>query len=221
MDQPYVSILIPVYNGINFLEQCLNSIKNQSYSKWEVIIGINGHLEYSSVYNYAKKFENDRIFVKYYPTHGKPNTLNEMVKDTKYNIICILDVDDFWHKDKLQKQINIKPYWDVIGTQCYYVRNNVITNQKPKIPSGIINNFFTHNPIINSSVMMNKTDAWWDNVFLDDYDCWFRLHSRQKTFYNLKEPLVFHRIHAASHFNGRNHQYVNELKTKWSEIIKK
>lgn len=221
MDQPSVSILIPLYNGINFLDQCLQSIKNQTYSKWEVIIGINGHMEYSPVHNRAKLYQDSKIFVKHYSTSGKPNTLNEMVKDASYNIICILDVDDFWHKDKLQMQINVKPYWDVVGTQCYYVRNNRITKQIPKIPTGIVNEFFNQNPMINSSIMMNKSDAWWDNVILDDYDCWFRLHSLHRTFYNLKEPLVYHRIHAASHFNGRNNQYVNDLKKKWSDIIKK
>ena len=45
-----ISILIPLFNGIEFLETSINSIKNQTYSKWEVIIGINGHNIDNEVY---------------------------------------------------------------------------------------------------------------------------------------------------------------------------
>ena len=221
MDQPYVSILIPLYNGINFLKECLVSVNNQSYTNWEVIVGINGHLDYSSTMMRAKSFESDKIRVKHYNTHGKPNTLNEMVKDSLYDIICILDVDDLWHPNKLQSQINVKPLWDIVGTQCYYIKNNVITRQSPKIPLNVVNEFFSVNPMINSSVMMNKRDAWWDDVFLDDYDLWFRLHSQRKTFYNIPEKLVYHRLHSGSHFNGTNNSGVADLRAKWSKIIKK
>jgi teichuronic acid biosynthesis glycosyltransferase TuaG len=221
MDQPYVSILIPLYNGINFLNECLNSIKSQSYTNWEVIVGVNGHINYSSTFLTAKAFESNKIKVIQYPTQGKPNTMNEMVKDASHDIICILDVDDYWHPNKLQSQINIKPLYDVVGTQCYYVKKGKITNQIPKIALGIVSEFFSSNPMINSSVMMNKADAWWDNVFIDDYDCWFRLHSREKSFYNISEPLVYHRIHTTSFFNGTNNNYVAELKNKWRNILKK
>lgn len=36
-----ISILMPIYNGIDFIEESVNSIINQTYDKWELIIGIN------------------------------------------------------------------------------------------------------------------------------------------------------------------------------------
>jgi teichuronic acid biosynthesis glycosyltransferase TuaG len=223
MNEPNVSILIPLYNGIEFMDECINSIKAQTYKNWQVIIGINGHPVNSGVYNRAKLYESDKIIVKEYLTLGKPNTLNEMVKDSKYDIICLLDIDDYWHPTKLQAQIDVKCYWDIIGTQCYYVKQNngsrptfKVSTQIPKIPLGIVTSITDVNPMINSSVMMNKRDAWWDNIFgVEDYDCWFRLFAAGKTFYNVDRPLVYHRIHNKSHFNGKNNNYVKDLKKKW------
>lgn len=216
-----ISILIPLYNGIEFLPECIKSVKNQSYTNWEIIIGINGHLEYSQTHITAKSFADSKISVKWYPSKGKPNTMNLMVADAKYSTVCILDVDDYWHPEKLRRQINVKHMWDVVGTQCYYVRGKNVTNQKPKIPVGKVTEFFNCNPMINSSVMMNKCDAIFEDVFLDDYALWFRLHYEQKSFYNIPTPLTYHRLHQGSHFNGTNDKFVKELRAKWSSLLKK
>ena len=45
MNNKYISILIPLYNGIEFLEDSVNSVINQTYKNWELLIGINGKYE--------------------------------------------------------------------------------------------------------------------------------------------------------------------------------
>ena len=80
------SILIPLYNGVEYLTESVKSVKEQTYEGWEIIIGVNGHPEDSDVMKHAYTFQNDKIQVKHYITKGKPNTLNEMVKDTKYDL---------------------------------------------------------------------------------------------------------------------------------------
>ena len=55
-----ISILMPIYNGIQFIEESVSSIKCQTYKDWELIIGINGHEKNSDVYNIAKKYD-DRV----------------------------------------------------------------------------------------------------------------------------------------------------------------
>jgi len=44
-----ISILMPIYNGIEFIEESVSSILNQTYDQWELIIGVNGHPENSPV----------------------------------------------------------------------------------------------------------------------------------------------------------------------------
>jgi len=53
-----ISILMPIYNGIEFIEESVSSILRQNYDKWELLIGINGHPQNSNVYKTAKEYEN-------------------------------------------------------------------------------------------------------------------------------------------------------------------
>ena len=102
-----ISILMPIYNGIEFLEESLNSVLYQTYKDWELIIGINGHPPNSDVYQKAKKNESDKIHIfDLENIKGKSEALNEMLKYTKYNFIALLDVDDKW----LQKKIKYEEF---------------------------------------------------------------------------------------------------------------
>lgn len=213
----YVSILIPIYNGIEFLDECINSIKKQTYKKWEVILGINGHSSNSEVYQIALKYKTDKIHVIEYNTIGKGQTLNHMVLDSKYDIICLLDVDDKWNPNKLQLQILKKQNYDIVGTWCqYFGDNNIII----RVPSGKVHplQFLKENPIINSSCMLNKTDCnWRENYILEDYDLWLKLNYEGKSVYNIPNVLTYHRIHRNSFFNNQNDNYVSDLVKQWGK----
>ena len=116
-----ISILMPIYNGIEFIEDSVPSVILQTYTEWELIIGVNGHAPDSEVYKKAKEYESDKIHVHdLHEIKGKSNALNEMVKMCKYDWVCILDVDDTWHNEKLEKQVPLMPAFDVIGTNCRY-----------------------------------------------------------------------------------------------------
>lgn len=220
-----ISILIPLYNGIEYLEEAIVSVINQTYKKWEIIIGINGHepnslIEAKSL-EIKHKYEEYDIRVIYYNTKGKTETLNKMIDDIKYDYVALLDADDVWFETKLEKQI---PYilsgYDVIGTQCQYIGDmNII----PSIPVNDISNYniFCGNPIINSSVIIKKCDAFWDDPSfvrgygLEDYSMWFKFYYQKKKFYNVPEVLCYHRIHCGSAFNKINNYYLNDLINDW------
>ena len=51
-----ISILIPIYNGIEFIDESVNSVINQFFTDWELLIGINGYPKNSEVYKIAKKY---------------------------------------------------------------------------------------------------------------------------------------------------------------------
>ena len=52
-----ISILMPIYNGIEFINESVLSVIAQTYEKWELLIGINGHAQNSEVYKIAQKYE--------------------------------------------------------------------------------------------------------------------------------------------------------------------
>lgn len=213
-----ISILIPIYNGIEFIDESVSSVINQTYEEWELLIGINGHPQDSEVYKMAKKYEemNNKIRVfDFHTIKGKSNTLNEMVKYCSYDYIALLDVDDIWHIKKLECQVNFLKNYDVVGSNCilFGEQNNII----PTIPQEDFSNynFSLCNPIINSSVIIRKELCYWINELdgiVEDYDLWIRLHKLNKRFYNCPEILVKHRVHKESAFNAKgNDDKVTDL----------
>lgn len=210
-----ISILMPIYNGIEFIDESVSSIVRQIYDNWELLIAVNGHPPDSDVYKIAKKYEktNNKIRVfDFYDTKGKSNTLNNMLPFCKYDYIALLDVDDIWYDNKLQIQSQLLHSFDVIGTRCIYFGDT--PGIIPDIPTGNISsfNFKLMNPIINSSSIIRKNLCYWNDNGIEDYDLWLRLRQQNHTFYNFDEILVKHRIHENSAFNSKgNHLKVKEL----------
>jgi glycosyltransferase involved in cell wall biosynthesis len=210
-----ISILIPIYNGIDFICESVSSVLRQTYGEWELIIGINGHPKDSSVYKIAKEYEKMTSKIRVldlYEIKGKSNALNEMIKHCSFNYVAILDVDDIWHEQKLELQAQMLNKFDVIGSNCVWFgdRPGIV----PYIPVGDISNydFSSVNPIINSSSVIRKELCYWKENGIEDYDLWLRLRNQNKKFFNFKEILVKHRIHNASAFNSKgNNDKVDNL----------
>ena len=218
-----ISILIPIYNGIEFIDNSIHSVINQTVNNWELLIGVNGHPQDSEIFKIAKTYETKcehgkiRVF-DFYNIKGKPATLNEMVALCSYDYVAILDVDDIWRPNKLQIQVPFLKRFDVIGSNCMWFgdKPGII----PKIPVGDISSYdFTLvNPIINSSSIIKKELCHWneDMVGLNDYDMWLRIRQLKRKFYNCPEVLVLHRIHGASFYNAKgNHKLVEGLLKKY------
>ena len=219
-----VSILIPLYNGIEFLEETLVSVKAQTYQDYEVLIGVNGHPAGSEVYKRAdwlmKAHKIPGYLFDFVQCKGKPQTLNALVSHAHGEWIALLDADDIWHRQKLEAQVQLMPYFDVIGSQCMYFGT---MSGSPSIPMGDISefDFFSVNPLLNSSVLMKKKWALWnpDNFILEDYELWFHLRYREHLrFYNVDLPLMFHRVYPTSHFNGSNANAVDDLKNSMRKL---
>jgi teichuronic acid biosynthesis glycosyltransferase TuaG len=202
-----ISILLPIYNGIEYLNDSVLSIINQTYKNWELLIGINGHKENSNVYKIAKIFHNDKIYV--YDLHfikGKSKTLNYLVKLTKYDWIALIDVDDIWFPNKLEYQIPFTKDYDVIGTL-----GNYIGQRSTSIPvtSGDLKNydFLNINPILNSSSLIKKNYCYWDpDCIVEDYKLWLTLWRNGCKFYNVDKILIYHRLHPHSFYNNSSEQ---------------
>ncbi|MBD1140984.1 glycosyltransferase family 2 protein [Pelagibacterales bacterium SAG-MED39] len=104
-----ISVLVSNYNKVNFLKESLLMLKKQSYKNFEVIlfddVSDDGSLEI------IKKFRNVKLLINKkkkfrFPALNQINALNECFKISKGEIICLLDADDFFKKNKLQKVIN-------------------------------------------------------------------------------------------------------------------
>lgn len=211
---------MPIYNGIEFIEESVDSIKSQTFKDWELIISVNGHAKNSEVYNIASKYQSHNIKVyDFFDLKGKSVTLNESLQLCSYDKICLLDVDDIWMPTKLEQQAKFVNVYDVVGTNCQYFGDR---NDRPFLQFGELNKSIIqqYNPIINSSACFSKCDARWNGEYdsVEDYEMWLRLANENKTFYNINDILVKHRIHATSCFNasGKQGEILKKLKLKYA-----
>jgi len=232
-----ISVIIPLYNGIEFLPQAIASVVNQTHVKWELIIGVNGYPPDSDVERKANEIKNmfvnnkDYIVVKHYDTKGAPLTINALAKDAKYDYVALLDADDYWDACKLEVQIlhAVMSNYDVVGTSCRYIgvkaimNDDIITNFFiPGIPLNEVStpdfDIFKVNPMICSSILIRKELLEFEDHFVYDYNLWFKLFLQKKRFFNVPEIMVYHRVHQNSAFNNSNSDYVDELREKWRKI---
>jgi glycosyltransferase involved in cell wall biosynthesis len=207
-----ISILMPVYNGIEYISESVESVLSQTFGDWELIIAVNGHEPGSFTYKIARDYADIDDRVRVYDLHeikGKANALNAMIPLCKYDYVAILDVDDIWLPTKLAVQAELlnQDKYDVIGTKCVYFEN--LEGVVPQIPDGDISdfNFKLVNPVINSSAVLRKELCFWKEEFagVEDYELWTRLRRANKRFYNFEDVLVKHRVHQNSAFNTQDH----------------
>ena len=101
-----VSIITPAYNTNQFIEECINSVINQTYKNWEMII-----VDDFSNDNTRDKIEGlaskeTRIKTIFLNSNvGAANARNKALKVAKGKYIAFLDADDYWVSTKLEKQI--------------------------------------------------------------------------------------------------------------------
>ena len=223
-----ISILTTVKGGYEFLEECAKSIflqhcvHGELTIEWEWWIGINGWGEDGGeAYQVARKIQQNaaahRVHVVNMPeVNGRVEALNTLCGKVSGEWIAILDCDDTWEQDKLLTQMSAiqmssRPI-DIIGTHCSYSGD---VGGAPVLPSGWISleSVLASNPIINSSVLLRRDIAIWeDRCGLEDYDLWIRAAKAGRGLFNVPHPLVRHRIHSRSAFNGTGEQNLEGLR---------
>ena len=99
-----VSVLMSSYNHENFVAQAIKSGVNQSFADWEFLIMDDCSTD--KTFEIAKSFENDKIRV-FRPSYnrGMVQNTNELIGLARGEYIAIINSDDFWEVEKLEKQV--------------------------------------------------------------------------------------------------------------------
>jgi glycosyltransferase involved in cell wall biosynthesis len=223
MDKAAISILMPTHT-LEFINEAIASVKKQSYKRWELLIGANNYPKGEKFLDKLEKEAEDPSgqtkIIDLGTCKTKSEALNKLTKEAKYDIICLLDSDDIWAEDKLAQQIKLIASHDVVGTGCEYFGETPLAGQSPMLPYFKIDAllFQANNPIINSSAMLHKKDAHWDESLpgVEDYELWLRLNYQKKSFYNIPHNLCKHRLHDTSYFNTQDFSHIEkQIRQRW------
>lgn len=110
-NKPYVSVIIPFYNEEDFLDETIQSVLNQTYQNWELLLVDDGSTNKSRdiAMNYASEYE-DRVRHLKHPGNvnkGSSATRNLGIENSRGDLIAFLDADDFLEPDYLKYQTTL------------------------------------------------------------------------------------------------------------------
>ena len=105
--KPLVSIITPLYNSEAFVEDTLNSVINQTYSSWELLLIDDGSQDKTIkiIEGYIKKYPNINL-IKNETNLGAAISRNKGIEAAKGDYIAFLDADDLWKPTKLEEQVS-------------------------------------------------------------------------------------------------------------------
>jgi glycosyltransferase involved in cell wall biosynthesis len=200
---PKVSILICAYNSWNYIFQTIQSVLSQTYWEFELLI-LDNNSKDETVKN-IQSFQDDRIKLfqsdkNYWPYWW----INYLLDRSSWNYIAILDHDDLWSCDKLEKQVDFLDnhtefIWCGTKTVMYYESDSKYFEYYLQEK-----NYYT----IHSSLMFRNGKYRYDDTIFYFADGYFQkniLCKWEKFIYNLDEPLTFHLI--KDNFNNLSYSW--------------
>jgi glycosyltransferase involved in cell wall biosynthesis len=106
MNQPmFVSVIIPVYNGADCLAEAIESVLNQTYQNFEIIIVDDGSTD-TSRHIVREFFDSRIIYIENEVNRGADAARNIAIKASKGEILFFLDQDDIFHPEKLMRHVD-------------------------------------------------------------------------------------------------------------------
>lgn len=226
---PKVSIVIPVYNGSNYLREAIESALNQTYSNIEIIVVNDGSNDEGATERIAKSYGKQ---VKYYSKEngGVATALNLGIKKMTGEYFSWLSHDDLYYQDKIEKQISFleKLKYKKVFLYSNYsilrdgqitpvVHNHEMLTRKPKYSMlrGCVNGITVLIPkaILNE---MGEFDA--SLRVTQDYDYWRRIEAKYE-FIHMKDVLSITRLHSQQD-SVVSPVVVSEGDNLWIDMIK-
>lgn len=204
-----ISILLPVYNAEDTLENCLRSIQNQTCGHFEVISVDDGSNDQTPMI-LSQFAQSDPRFKSFsLPSNtGIVNALNEGIKRCQGKWVARMDADDLMYPDRLEKQLDFlqqHPEIDILGARIKLFRtdadltpgqiqyqdwsNSLITDEEIKAE------MFAESPVMHPTFFLKKSfylkmEGYQDNPWAEDYDFLLRAYSVNASFAKLEQVLV-------------------------------
>lgn len=181
MENPLISVVVPMYNRETTIERCLLSITNQTYKNLEIIVVDDGSLDNSITVAQMVAEKDSRIKLYALETNsGAAVARNFGIQQVQGEYLAFLDSDDAWRPQKIEKQ------WKKLQEKgADVVFSAFITNigdKQVKWPLGtegyISLNTLLGGNVVSPTTVLGKSDIWKENLFdcnLAMYEDWIQM----------------------------------------------
>jgi glycosyltransferase involved in cell wall biosynthesis len=204
-NNPLVSVIVTTYNRKKLLKETINSILNQTYKNFELIV-VDNCSEYD-FFDHIKSFNDNRI-KSFQNRNYEVIAINRNfgIKKAKGEYIAFCDDDDNWIAEKLDKQISFMQDHEDVGLTyvpySFLNADGTITGNFPKqkniFRGKVFRQLYFKSIIANSGVVIRKDlvkEIGYLNedikyVAMEDYDYWLRISLKTNVGYIEEEPLL-------------------------------
>lgn len=197
-----VSIITPVYNSSKFIRECLDSTLGQTYTNFEHIL-VNDCSTDDSVQiieQYVKKDPRVKL-IQLNENSGAGKARNTAIEAAKGRFIAFLDSDDFWHKDKLQIQVNfmLQNGYAFSYTQYKIIDENSRPHSIVKSPPKVSYNDILRNGYIGCLTAMYDTERIGKYYMplirkRQDWSLWIMILKEVQVAHGISRPLAYYRV---------------------------
>ena len=141
INNSFFSIILPTYNREKLIIKAINSVVNQTYSNWELIIIDDGSTDNTKEIIAKKQTEDSRIIYIYQENSDRSTARNNGIKNALGKYICFLDSDDIYEKNHLSIL-----YTEILKMGCPIAMffcnvSRLQDGVKKKVPFESINNY--------------------------------------------------------------------------------
>lgn len=225
-----VSVIIPCYNQGEYIEECIESVENQTYKNIEIIVVNDGSTD-----NYTNKildkiYKEKRINLIIIDNNGVSNARNVGIQNSKGTYILPLDGDDKIHSEYIEKCVDILTAnkADIVYCICrlFGEKNKVLYVKDFSV------DIMLHQNVVFCSAMFKRRDFDESNGYknnmkygFEDWDFWLSMIEKNKKFYRINEILFFYRIKSKSRSTElegditKYYETINQVKANHKELF--
>lgn len=212
------SVIIPLYNKELSIGNTIQSVLNQTYQDYEIVIVNDGSTD--SSLQVVEKINDSRIRIINKPNRGVSSARNRGIKEAKYEWIAFLDGDDLWDPNKLEELYKIiisNNNIDWIITAFTIIINNKKKNEIKYFKSGILSNIIDdllQGLKIHTSAVIVKKERFLEDERLyfteginnsEDREVWYKLCCKFPKPYYVNKTLSTYFVDRRSNSLTSNH----------------
>lgn len=203
MEKVFLSVILSTYNDELYIWDAINSILDQTYPYFELIIINDGSTDNTE--NIIKEFNDERIVYVKKENTGLADSLNYGISLAKYPWIVRMDGDDISFPQRFEMQVQaITPDVDIIGTNAIRIDEQgkergvmMMRNKKESIITGLkaAKPAFIHPTVMIRKSLLEQVGGYDVNFSRgQDYDLWLRCLLLCNNVINIQSPLLYYRV---------------------------
>ncbi|WP_061019352.1 glycosyltransferase family 2 protein [Vibrio splendidus] len=198
LEDPLVSVIIPVYNAQGYVQEAVESILEQTYTRLEVIVVNDGSTDNSGAILDKMARYDSRLTVYHRKNSGIVKSLNYALSLSKGKYIARMDADDISLPNRIEMQVDKLINGDLIlcGTQTFFIGSRSGISELPIQPKHCMIQSFFSTPVYHPTVMFLSSGIEYKEEYQDaeDYMYWVDMQ-KIGNIGNIVEPLLKYRVH--------------------------